>query len=75
MTTHTKDSLRRPSISEVFYLPFAIPTAEARCAESLVAGEDCEVLNLVAAGAAAICAVVTDEGPIAEEEEVRIGIE
>lgn len=75
MTVHTKDALRGPSISQVFNLSLAVPTSEARGAESLVAGENGQVLNLVSTRAAAICAVVANEGAVAKEEEVRVGIE
>lgn len=75
MAAHTKYALRRSCISEVLDLPFAVPASEAGRAEGLVACEDGQILNLVAAGAAAVCAVVADEGAIAEEEEVRIGVE
>ena len=75
MAAHAKDALRRACISEVLDLPLAVPAAETRSAEGLVAGEDSQILNLVAAGAAAVCTVVADERAIAEEEEVRIGVE
>jgi len=67
VTLHTKYSLRCPCISEVVDLAFALPTSEATRAKRLVAGEDGKVLNLIIAGATAICAVVTDKGAIAEE--------
>ncbi|KFZ11385.1 hypothetical protein V501_04804 [Pseudogymnoascus sp. VKM F-4519 (FW-2642)] len=54
-------------------MPFA--AAEAGGAEGLVAGQDGEVLDLVAAGAAAVGAVVADEGAVAEEEQVGVGVE
>lgn len=75
MTAHTEDTLRRPSVSKVLDLAFAIAAAEAGCAEGLIAGEDSKLLDLAAASIAAICTAVADEGAIAEEEEVRIGIE
>ena len=41
----------------------------------MVACEDSQIFNFIPAGTAAVCAVVADEGAIAEEEEVRIGVE
>ena len=41
----------------------------------MVTSKDGEVLNLVVTTATRICAVVAYQGSIAEEEEVRIGIE
>lgn len=41
----------------------------------MVAGQDSEVLDLVPACTTAIRAVVTDQGAIAKEEEVRIRVE
>jgi hypothetical protein len=75
VAAHAKDSLRRACISQVLDLPLAVPAAEAGSAERLVTSEDSQILNLVAAGAAAVCTVVADERAIAQEEEVRIGVE
>jgi hypothetical protein len=41
----------------------------------LVAGEDSQILDLVAASAAAVCAIIAYEGAIAKEEEVGVGVE
>jgi hypothetical protein len=38
----------------------------------LITGEDSQIFNLIAAGTAAVCTIVANEGSIAEEEEVRI---
>lgn len=75
MATHAKDAQGCSGISEVVNLALAIAAAEAGGAEGLIAGKDSEVLNLVSAGTAAVGAVVADEGPVAEEEEVGIGVE
>lgn len=75
MAAHAKYALRCPCISEVLDLPLAVPASETRCTEGLIACEDSQILNLVTAGAAAICTVVADERAITEEEEVRIGVE
>ena len=61
MTVHAEYPLRCPRIFEVLYFPFAIPTPEAAGAKGLVAGENGEILDLILACAAAVCAVVTDE--------------
>lgn len=74
MTAHAKDTLRGSSIAQVFNLSLAVAAAEACSAKGLVASQDGQILNLVAAGAAAICAVVAYKGAIAEEEEVRVGV-
>lgn len=67
--------MRRPGIAQVLDLPLAIPTPKAGCAESLVSGQDGQVLNLIIAGAATVGAVIAYEGAIAEQEEVRIRVE
>lgn len=75
MAAHAKYALRRSCISEVLDLPFAVPASEARRAEGLVPCEDSQILDFISAGTAAVCAIVADEGAIAEEEEVCIGVE
>lgn len=75
MAVHAKNALRGPSIAQVFDLSLAISTSEAGGAEGLVTSEDCQVLDLVSAGTAAVGAVVTNEGAIAEKKEVRVGVE
>lgn len=75
MTAHAKDSLGSARITQILNLPFAIATPETAGAEGLVASEDGQVFDLVAAGIAAICAVVADEGAVAEEEKVCVGVE
>lgn len=75
MAAHAKDTLRSARIAQVLNLPLAVATAEAARAKGLVAGEDGQVFDLVAAGIAAICTVVADEGTVAEEEQVGVGVE
>lgn len=75
MTRHAEDPLRRPRISQVLDLALAVPTPEAARAKCLVARKYSQVLDLLPTGAAAVCAVVADEGAIAEKEEVRIRVE
>ena len=67
--------MRRSGIAQVFDLSLAVPATEAGRAKGLISSEDCKVLDLVPAGTAAVGAVVADEGSIAKQEEVRIGIE
>jgi hypothetical protein len=40
----------------------------------LISREDGEILDLVAARAAAVGAVVADEGAVAEQEEIGVGV-
>lgn len=75
MTAHAEDALRGAGISQVLDLPLAVAAAETGGAERLVTSEDSQILDLVAAGAAAVCTVVADERAIAEEKEVRIRVE
>lgn len=75
MTRHAKYALRGASVSQVVNLPLAVAAFEAVRAECLVTCEDGQVFYLVAAGAAAVCAVVADERAVAEEEEICIGVE
>jgi hypothetical protein len=75
MAIHTEDSLRRARIPQILNLLLAVPAFEAVGAEGLVASQDGQILNLVPTAAAAICAVVADQGAIAEEKKVRIGVE
>jgi hypothetical protein len=74
MTAHTEDTLGSARIAQILNLPFAVATAEAARTEGLVAGEDGQVFDLVAASIAAICTVVADEGAVAEEEQVGVGV-
>lgn len=75
MTAHAEDALGGPRIAEVLDLALAVAASEAARAEGLVAGEDGEILNLVVAGAAAVRAVVADEGAVAEQQEVRVRVQ
>ena len=72
MAIHAKDTLRGASIAEVLDLAFAVSTAEAAGAKSLVSGEDSEILNLVAARRAAVGTVITYKRTVAEQEEVGV---
>jgi len=75
MTRHAEYALARPCISEIINLTLAVAAFETIRTKRLVAREDSEVFNLVAAGRAAVGAVVAYEGTIAEQEEVGIRIE
>lgn len=75
MAVHAEDALRGPGIAEVLDLALAVAAAEAARAKRLVAGEDGQVLDFVAASMAAVRAVVAYEGAVAEEEEVRVRVE
>lgn len=75
MTLHTKNSLRSSSVFQVLNLLLAIPTFEAGCAKSLIACEDCQILNLVPADTAAVGTVVADERSITKKKEVGVGVE
>lgn len=75
MAIHTENTLRGPSIAQIFNLSLAISASKARSAEGLVPSKDGQILDLVPTGAAAVGAVVANKGAIAEEEEVRIGVE
>lgn len=75
MTTHAEDSLRSARISQILNLSLAVATPETARTERLVAGEDGKVFYLIATRAATVRAVVTYKRAIAQEEEVRVGVE
>ena len=75
MTCHAKDALRCPGVAQVFNLSLAIATLEATGTEGLLAGENGQVFDLVAAGAATVGTVVADERAVAEKKQVGIRIE
>lgn len=75
MAAHAEDALGRACIPQVLDFPFTIPATKTARTEGLVASQYREVFNLVAACVAAICAIVANQGSVAQEEEVGIGIE
>ena len=75
MAAHTEDTLGSARIAQILNLPFAVATAEAARAEGLVASKDGQVFDLVAAGVATVGAVVANEGAVAEQEQIGVGIE
>lgn len=58
MAAHAEDALRRPRISQILDLLFAVPAAKASTTEGLVSGEDGKVFDFVPAGIATISAIV-----------------
>jgi hypothetical protein len=72
MARHAEDALRRPRISKVLNLALAVAAAETGRAEGLVTRQDGQVFNLVAARAAAVCAVVADERAVTEQQEIGV---
>ncbi len=68
VAAHAEDSLRCARITQILDLFLAIAASEATRAEGLLAGQDGEVLDLVAARGTGICTVVADQGAVAEEE-------
>ena len=75
VAVHAKDTLRCSCIFEIFDLLFAIPAFEACRTEGLISRQDCEILDLVPACAAAVCTIITYERPVAEEEQVCVRVE
>jgi hypothetical protein len=75
MARHAEDTLRGAGIAKVLNLTLAVPAPKAVRTERLVTCQDSQIFNFVAAMVAAICAVVAYQGAVAEQEEVRIGIE
>lgn len=61
MTGHTKYALARTGIFEVLDLLLAIATTEAGGTKGLIACQDGEILNLVAARITAICTIVANK--------------
>ena len=72
MAPHAEDALRCPRVSQVLDLAFTVSASEAGGAESLVPGEDGEIFDFVATGAATVGAVVADERAVTEEEQVCV---
>lgn len=67
MAAHAKYALGSACISKVFDFAFTVATTETCGTKRLLPSKDGQVFNLIAAGAAAVCAVVADERPIAKE--------
>ena len=61
VAVHTEDALRGSRISQVLNLSLAVTALEASRTKGLVAGQYGKVLDLVAAVAAAVCAVVANQ--------------
>lgn len=75
VTGHAEDALGGPRIPQILNLLLAVPAAKAAGTKGLIARQDGQILDLVPARAAAVGAIVADEGAIAEEKEVGVGVE
>lgn len=75
MAGHAEDALRGAGIAQVLDLALAVAAAEAVCAEGLVARQDGQVLDLVAAVVAAVGAVVAYQRAVAQQQQVRVRVE
>ncbi len=75
MTLHAEYSLRGPCIFEILDLLLTISTAKTSRAESLVASENSQILNLVPACATAICTIVADERAVPKKKKVCVRVE
>lgn len=75
MTCHAKDSLRGAGIAQVLDLLLAVAAAEAVGAKGLVAREDGQVFDLVAAVVAAIRAVVAYQRTVTQQQQVCVRVE
>lgn len=75
MTAHAEDALTCACITQILNFPFAVAALEAGGAEGLVAGQNGQILDFVATGAAAVSAIVADEGSVTKEEEVGVRVE
>jgi hypothetical protein len=72
---HAEDSLGGAGIAQVLDLSLAVAAAETVGTEGLVAGQDGEVLDLVATVIAAVGAIVANERAIAEQQQVGVRVE
>lgn len=75
MAGHAEDALRGAGIAQVLDLLLAVAAAEAVGAEGLVAREDGQVFDLVAAVVAAIRAVVAYQRAVAQQQQVGVRVE
>lgn len=75
MTFHAKYPLRCPGIFEILNLLLAISTSETGGTKRLISGENGKILNFIPTGTAAIGTIIADEGAVAKEKEVGIGIQ
>ena len=75
MARHAEDALRGAGIAQVLDLALAVPAPETVRTEGLVAGQDGQVLDLVAAVVAAVGAVVAYQRAVAEQQQVRVRVE
>lgn len=61
MTAHAENTLRSARIAQIINLSLTTATSEAASTERLVAGQDGQVLDLVATCATAVGTIVADE--------------
>jgi hypothetical protein len=58
MTAHAKDPLGCLRVAQIFDFSFAVPASKASGAEGLFSGQDREIFDLIAAGTAAVRAII-----------------
>lgn len=75
MTAHAEYALRCPCVSEILDLLFAVAATKTGATECLITCENREVFNFVSTSIAAVRAVVAYQRSVAEQEEVRVGVE
>jgi hypothetical protein len=75
VTRHAKDALCCTSIAKILDLALAVPAAEAAGTKGLIARQNGQIFDLVPTGAAAVGAIVADEGSIAKKEQVGVRVE
>jgi len=75
MAVHAEDSLRGSGVSKILDLFLAVATLEAIGTKRLIACQDGQILNLVSTVAAAVGAVVANEGSVSEEQKIRVRVE
>lgn len=68
VTVHTEDALRGARITQVLDLALTIAALETACAEGLIASQDSQILDLVAAAATTVSAVVANQRAVAQEK-------
>lgn len=66
MTVHAEYTLRRTRVPEILNLPLAVSASETLSTECLIARENGQIFDLVAAGIATVGAFATDQGAVAE---------
>ena len=75
VTIHTEHTLRCSRVSQILYPLLTIPTPEASGAVCMISCENGEILYFVSTSTAAVCAIITDQWTISQEQQICIGIE